>query len=194
MVRMKKSFFIYAALPLLILSACGNNARNGGRHHVPCVKAVVVDSSSMSVVSREFIGTADGSYSAVLSFPLSGTVEKIYVREGERVEAGELVAELDSRVAESSLMAARAAFDAMSEGLTIIDTEGRIAYFICQHCEYNKGKKILKIKMDDLARIINETRLAVSKTLNKMQEDGWIELHRGEIVVPQLELLTENCL
>lgn len=74
------------------------------------------------------------------------------------------------------------------------DTEGRIAYFICQHCEYNKGKKILKIKMDDLARIINETRLAVSKTLNKMQEDGWIELHRGEIVVPQLELLTENCL
>lgn len=116
MVRMKKSFFIYAALPLLILSACGNNARNGGRHHVPCVKAVVVDSSSMSVVSREFIGTADGSYSAVLSFPLSGTVEKIYVREGERVEAGELVAELDSRVAESSLMAARAAFDRAQDG------------------------------------------------------------------------------
>ena len=48
-------------------------------------------------------------------------------------------------------------------------------------------KKILKIKMDDLARIINETRLAVSKTLNKMQEDGWIELHRGEIIIPRLE-------
>ena len=74
------------------------------------------------------------------------------------------------------------------------DTEGRIAHFIAQHCEHAKGRKMLKIKMDDLARIINETRLSVSKTLNKMQDSGWIELHRGEIVVPQLELLTENCL
>lgn len=74
------------------------------------------------------------------------------------------------------------------------DIEGRIAYFICQHCDYDKGRKVLKIKMDDLGRIINETRLNVSKALNKMQSDDWIELRRGEIVVPQLELLTENCL
>ena len=38
--------------------------------------------------------------------------------------------------------------------------------------------------MEELARITNDTRLSISKALNKMQQDGWIELHRGEIVIP----------
>ena len=74
------------------------------------------------------------------------------------------------------------------------DTEGRIVHFICQRCEQSNGKKALKIKMEELARITNDTRLSISKALNKMQQDGWIELHRGEIVIPELKLLTENCL
>lgn len=64
------------------------------------------------------------------------------------------------------------------------DLEARIAYFIQNHTERPGGKKILKIKMEDLARIINEPRLGVSKALNGMQEKGWVELHRGEIVIP----------
>ena len=38
--------------------------------------------------------------------------------------------------------------------------------------------------------ICNETRINVSKTLNSLQNQGLLELHRGEIVVPRLELLT----
>ena len=32
----------------------------------------------------------------------------------------------------------------------------------------------------------------MSKTLNSLQNKGLVELHRGEIVVPQLELLTKH--
>ena len=43
--------------------------------------------------------------------------------------------------------------------------------------------------MEELANAINDTRLNVSKALNGMQENGLLELHRGEIVVPDLERL-----
>ena len=49
--------------------------------------------------------------------------------------------------------------------------------------------EILKIKMEDLAQIINETRTGVSKALNTMQTKGLVELHRGEIILPNVENL-----
>ena len=67
--------------------------------------------------------------------------------------------------------------------------EARIADFILSHIERPSGEKILKIKMEELANAINDTRLGVSKALNGMQENGLLELHRGEIVIPDLERL-----
>lgn len=67
--------------------------------------------------------------------------------------------------------------------------EERIAYFILKHTERLTGEKILKIKMEDFAQILNETRASVSKILNSMQENGLLELHRGEIVIPEVEKL-----
>ena len=69
------------------------------------------------------------------------------------------------------------------------DTEERISRFILQHAERPQGRKELKIKMEVLAHNVNETRLAISKALNTMQEKGIVELHRGEVVVPQAERL-----
>lgn len=67
--------------------------------------------------------------------------------------------------------------------------EARISHFILNHTERPAGEKILKIKMEDLAQAINETRVGVSKALNGMQEKGLVELHRGEIVIPDAEKL-----
>ena len=63
--------------------------------------------------------------------------------------------------------------------------EARITDFILSHIERPSGEKILKIKMEELANAINDTRLSVSKALNGMQESGLLELHRGEIVILQ---------
>ena len=52
--------------------------------------------------------------------------------------------------------------------------------------------EFLKIKMEDLAQIVNDTRTGVSKTLNNMQAKGLVELHRGEIVIPDAKKLSEN--
>ena len=43
--------------------------------------------------------------------------------------------------------------------------------------------------MEDLATIVNDSRNNVSKTLNQMQDKGLLELHRGEIAIPEAERL-----
>lgn len=70
--------------------------------------------------------------------------------------------------------------------------ETRISRFILNRCERPIGRKLLKIKMEKLAEILNDTRLSVSKTLNKMQDQGVLELHRGEIFIPEASLLLED--
>lgn len=67
--------------------------------------------------------------------------------------------------------------------------EKQIGNFILAHIERPVGKKALKIKMEELAQIVNDTRMGVSKALNSLQEKGVIELHRGEILIPDAEKL-----
>lgn len=67
--------------------------------------------------------------------------------------------------------------------------ESRICRFILNHLRRPQGPKSLKIKMEDLATIVNDSRNNVSKTLNQMQDKGLLELHRGEIAIPEAERL-----
>ena len=67
--------------------------------------------------------------------------------------------------------------------------EARITHFIRCHLERPSGEKCVKIKMETLAQLINETRLTVSKALNGMQQQGLLTLHRGEITIPRAEAL-----
>lgn len=71
------------------------------------------------------------------------------------------------------------------------DIEDKIIRFILGHIERMTGEKLFKVKMDDLARMLDDTRLNVSKALNGLQELNLLELHRKEIRIPDLALLTE---
>ena len=65
----------------------------------------------------------------------------------------------------------------------------RIVRFLFQHTLYPAGPKTFHILMERLAEEVNDSRLNVSRTLNRMQETGILELHRGRIEIPQLERL-----
>ena len=62
-----------------------------------------------------------------------------------------------------------------------VDIEDKIIRFILTHTEKPTGEKIMKIKMDDFARCIDDARLNVSRTLNTLQEQELLKLHRKEI-------------
>lgn len=69
------------------------------------------------------------------------------------------------------------------------DTASRIINFILYHTEKPSGEKLFKIKMDDFAHLLGETRLTISKALNELQDKGLLSLKRKEIVVPDITLL-----
>ena len=65
----------------------------------------------------------------------------------------------------------------------------KIIEFIAVRTESPEGCKTLQIKMDDLADILDVTRINVSTALNKLQKSGLIELRRKEIHIPSFKLL-----
>ncbi len=65
----------------------------------------------------------------------------------------------------------------------------RVIRFFIQHSVYPAGSKVFYILMQQLAEEVNDSRLNVSRALNQLQRNGLLELHRGRVVVPQLERL-----
>ena len=65
--------------------------------------------------------------------------------------------------------------------------EGRIALFVRSLCTTHQGDKVLRIKMEDFARLLDDTRLNVSRVLNKWQSEGLIEMKRKEFVFHKVE-------
>lgn len=70
--------------------------------------------------------------------------------------------------------------------------QDKIIDFILLRSMRPDGEKVLKIKMEDLANLIDETRINVSKVLNDLQEKKLIQLTRKEIYIPALEKLVQD--
>lgn len=75
------------------------------------------------------------------------------------------------------------------DGMTL---RQRIARFITGLSDFRTGEKHLQIKMNDLAVLMDTTRLNISKELNAMEQEGLISLRRKEILIPALEKLTDQ--
>jgi CRP-like cAMP-binding protein len=65
----------------------------------------------------------------------------------------------------------------------------RIIRFFTLHCLRPAGEKTVKIRMNDLAGEVNDSRLNISRELNKLQSENLIRLSRGTIHIPALERL-----
>jgi CRP-like cAMP-binding protein len=65
----------------------------------------------------------------------------------------------------------------------------RIIRFVKGLSDTQTGFKKLSIKMNDLALLMDATRLNVSRELNSLEADGLISLRRKEILIPALEKL-----
>jgi CRP-like cAMP-binding protein len=73
------------------------------------------------------------------------------------------------------------------------DIGHRIARFLESHCDRPAGPKTVYIRMIDLAKELNESRLDISRALNLLSHYGLATLSRGKIIIPALEkLLMDN--
>lgn len=73
-------------------------------------------SFAQGMTYHEYAGTVEESFSASLSFGTSGRVMAVYVKEGQHVQAGQLLAKIDNTVALNSYRAAKASLDQAQDG------------------------------------------------------------------------------
>ncbi len=69
------------------------------------------------------------------------------------------------------------------------DIRHKIIHFVGNRCIHPAGEKILYVKMEDLGHLLSESRLNISRELNKMAEEKVIDLTRGIIRFFALEQL-----
>ena len=71
-------------------------------------------------------------------------------------------------------------------------TEDRLRHFVGSLFHGCEGEVELIIHMKELARYIGETRLQVSRVLNKWEKEGSIRLGRGHFTIYDIQTLTDN--
>jgi len=69
------------------------------------------------------------------------------------------------------------------------DIRSKIARFVEERSLRPAGRKRLRITMEDLGHLLAESRLNVSRELNRMNREGLIILHRSSFDIPVLERL-----
>lgn len=68
--------------------------------------------------------------------------------------------------------------------------EEKILELFAKLSDFRSGEKVMQIKMEDLAKLIGETRLTTSKALNAMRVKNILSLKRKEIVLNEARNIT----
>ena len=69
------------------------------------------------------------------------------------------------------------------------DIRQQFISFLRLRCLTQAGRKVLRIRMEDLAQELHQSRLNVSRMLNNLQREGIVSIGRGIVIVPHLENL-----
>jgi len=101
---------LFAGAVLTVLFACGGGEQESSPPPVRPVKIFEVEGISGDAV-RRFPGSISASQRAELSFRVGGVLQKIEVKEGDRVKAGQVLASLDPTDFEIRLKDRQATFD-----------------------------------------------------------------------------------
>ncbi len=89
---MKRISWMLTGIVLLLLTACGGGDKKGQNEQT--VKIDTVRAAGAETI-LQYPGKVKAAQDISLAFRVSGTISKIYVNEGSRVTAGQLIAELD---------------------------------------------------------------------------------------------------
>ena len=95
------SRIVLVVLAICVFTACSNNKKTEKQEKIVPVKVMEIAVSENGGV-RNYVGTVEESVAISLAFSLMGTVEQVYVAEGQRVSKGQLLATLNTATAENS--------------------------------------------------------------------------------------------
>ena len=94
---------------ILVVTACKKTAPVKERAALP-VQVMVVDTVTGGM-TRTYVGEVEENLSVAVSFPMGGRVERVYVHEGDRVRAGQILATISKSTAQNAYNSAKASLD-----------------------------------------------------------------------------------
>ncbi|WP_277044399.1 Crp/Fnr family transcriptional regulator [Prevotella multiformis] len=71
------------------------------------------------------------------------------------------------------------------------DIRQQFITFLRHRCMTQAGRKILRIRMEDLAHELHQSRINVSRMLHQLQREGMLSMGRSILTVPRLETLRD---
>lgn len=125
---MKKCLLLLLSCVLLTLVGCREKRQSRVLQPVPVEVMVIGEEGEVGV--QNYVGTIEASSASVLSFPVAGTIVKIFVREGQRVIEGQLLAEVNDMSFQQAYSAAQATLRQAQDGydrLKLLHDKGSIS-------------------------------------------------------------------
>ena len=105
-----KTNMMFVLAILLVLAGCGKKSKYSYLTDKPLPVEIEVVGESSQMVEDTYVGEIRPIVDIPLVFPLGGQVTGIYVKSGERVKAGQVIATVDSTQAKSLLESADAMY------------------------------------------------------------------------------------
>jgi len=151
----KQAIFLLA---LLFITAC-HNMPNGHDQIIRKVKIEAAQEADTFEV-RSFSGMIWEASEINLAFRVAGPIQKIYVKSGDYVKAGQLVAQIDQRDYEVQLQAAQAQYDQVSaEAGRVVELHNRQSVAGNDYDKAVAGEKMVAAQLKNARDQLNDTRL-----------------------------------
>lgn len=124
---MKKSILLMLCV-FLLLTGCKEKKTSRILQPVPVEVMVIGEEGEAG--AQNYVGTIEAASASVLSFPVAGIITKVYVREGQKVAEGSLLAEVNDASFKQAYSAAQATLRQAQDGydrLKLLHDKGSIS-------------------------------------------------------------------
>lgn len=114
----------------LLIVSVGCREKKQSRALLPVPVEVMVIGEEGEAGAQNYVGTIEASSASALSFPVAGTVVRVYVREGQKVAEGQLLAEVNDASFRQAYSAAQATLRQAQDGydrLQLLHDKGSIS-------------------------------------------------------------------
>lgn len=113
---------------LFLVAGCKEKKQSRVLQPIPVEVMVIGEEGEAG--AQNYVGTIEASSASVLSFPVAGNVTRIYVREGQKVSEGSLLAEINDATFKQAYSAAQATLRQAQDGydrLKLLHDKGSIS-------------------------------------------------------------------
>ncbi len=113
---MKRSIFLIMMACLVVMSACKKQSKYSYLTDKPLPVEIEVVGESSRMVEDTYVGVISPLTDISLVFPWGGQISGVYVKSGDRIKAGQLIATVDSTQAKALLETAEAMYAQAQDG------------------------------------------------------------------------------